>query len=66
LLDGILSASLYRRLRGLDQTHWIETAIKKTALPFTTITVLLVTIGWTIQMLDPSATTIGQFISHRR
>jgi hypothetical protein len=65
ILDGILSASLYRRLRGLDQKHWLETAIRRTALPFTTIAFLLVAIGWTIQWLDPSASSIGEFLSHR-
>jgi Ca2+/Na+ antiporter len=65
VLDGILSASLYRRLRGIDQKHWLETAIRKTALPFTTITILLVAFGWTIQWLNPSASSIGEFLSHR-
>jgi len=66
LLDGILGASLYRRLRGLDQKHWVETALRKTVLPFTGMTIVLVAIGWTIQWLDPSAISIGEFLSHRR
>lgn len=66
ILDGILSANLYRRLQGLDQKHWLETAIRKTGLPFATITLLLVAFGWTIQWLDPSANSIGEFLSHRR
>lgn len=66
LLDGILGASLYRRLRGLDQTHWVETALRKTALPFTGITLVLVAIGWTLQWLDPAAVSIGSFFAHRR
>jgi hypothetical protein len=64
ILDGILSASLYRRLRGLDQKHWLETAIRNTAVPFTTVTLLLVGIGWIIQWLDPSANSIGEFLAH--
>lgn len=66
LLDGILGASLYRRLRGLDQKHWVETALRKTALPFTGLTIALVTVGWTLQWLDPSANSIGAFLAHRR
>lgn len=66
LLDGILGASLYRRLRGLDRTHWLETAIRKTALPFAGMTLGLVAIGWTVQWIDPSAVSIGEFLSHRR
>lgn len=66
LLDGILGASLYRRLRGLDQKHWLETAIRKTALPFTGMTLGLIAVGWTMQWVDPSASSIGEFLSHRR
>ncbi len=66
LLDGILGASLYRRLRGLDQKHWVETALRKTALPFSGMTIVLVAVGWTLQWLDPSAISIGAFFSHRR
>lgn len=65
LLDGILTASLYRRLRGLDQQHWLETALRRTAMPFATVTVILVAIGWTMQWLDPSISTVGEFLSHR-
>lgn len=34
LIDGALAASLYRRLRGIDARHWLETAVRRTALPF--------------------------------
>ena len=34
LVDGVLSASLYLRLRGLETRHWLETAIRRTAWPF--------------------------------
>ena len=66
ILDGILTASLYRRLRGLDHQHWLETAFRKTALPFAGMTVILVTVGWTIQWLDPTVTSLAAFLSHRR
>jgi hypothetical protein len=45
LLDGILSASLYRRLRGLDRSHWVETAFRSTALPFGVVAVILTLVG---------------------
>lgn len=66
LFDGILGASLYRRLRGLDQKHWVETALRKTALPFTGMTLVLVAVGWILQWLDPAAVSIGSFFAHRR
>lgn len=28
LVDGMLSASLYRRLKGVDSRHWLESAIE--------------------------------------
>jgi hypothetical protein len=50
----------------LARTHWLETAIRKTALPFAGMTLGLVAIGWTVQWIDPSAVSIGEFLSHRR
>ncbi|MEJ7805152.1 MAG: hypothetical protein WKG03_04440 [Telluria sp.] len=34
LVDGLLSASLYRRLRGIDRHHWLQTALRRTVWPF--------------------------------
>lgn len=30
LVDGVLAASLYRRLKGAEPRHWLETAFRRT------------------------------------
>ena len=42
LVDGVLAASLYRRLRGLESQHWLETALKRTVWPFVVTCLFLV------------------------
>lgn len=60
LVDGVLATSLYRRLRGLDTRHWLETAIRRTATPFAGAAALLVATGWLAQWLSPEAITLSQ------
>lgn len=60
LLDGALSASLYRRLRGIERRHWVTTALRRTLLPFTLTAVLLAAVGWGLQTAAPSARSLGE------
>jgi hypothetical protein len=62
LVDGMLSASLYHRLRGLETRHWIETAIRRTAWPFMLTALLVSAIGWGMSLYAPGAHTIGDVI----
>lgn len=62
LVDGVLSASLYHRLRGLETRHWIETAIRRTAWPFILTALLVSVIGWGMSLYAPGAHTIGDVI----
>ena len=62
LVDGMLSASLYRRLKGIDHRHWLESAIKKTFWPFTFATLTFVVFGWTIEHFIPQAHSLGDII----
>ena len=64
LVDGVLAASLYRRLRGLESQHWLETAIKRTLWPFLVTCVFLVAIGWGMQVYAPGAHSIGEVMRH--
>lgn len=41
LVDGVLSAKLYRKLRGLEPEHWLQTALRRTALPFAASALIL-------------------------
>jgi hypothetical protein len=64
LVDGVLSASLYRRLRGRETRHWLETALRHTALPFALTAAIVSASGWSMALYAPEANTIGDVISH--
>lgn len=64
LVDGVLAASLYRRLKGLETRHWLETAIRRTALPFVATALTFCVAGWVMQAIAPQAQSIGEFV-HR-
>lgn len=66
VVDGVLSASLYRRLRGLETHHWLETAIRRTALPFVLTAAIVSASGWGMALYAPGAHSIGDVISHSR
>lgn len=66
LVDGVLAASLYRRLRGLETRHWLETALRRTFWPFALTAFVVTCCGWAMQAYAPEAHTMGQVIAHRK
>jgi len=66
LVDGVLSASLYRKLRGLETNHWLETALRHTALPFALTAAIVSASGWAMTIYAPEAHSIGEVISHSK
>lgn len=64
LVDGALSASLYRRLRGLESRHWLETAIRKTVAPFVMTAVVVSSCGYVMSLYVPEADSMGDVIRH--
>lgn len=66
LVDGVLSASLYRRLRGLETRHWLETAVRRTAFPFALTAAIVSASGWAMALYVPEAHSIGDVIFHSR
>lgn len=64
LVDGVLAASLYRRLRGLETRHWLETALRRTFWPFALTALMVSSCGWAMQLYAPEAHAIGQVIAH--
>ena len=59
LLDGALSASLYRRLRRLPRRHWLESALRRTIVPFLLVALLLAGSGWAMERYAPEARSLG-------
>lgn len=66
LVDGVLSASLYRRLRGLETRHWLETALRRTAWPFLMTAAVVAVCGWAMALYAPGAHSIGEVLVHAR
>jgi hypothetical protein len=60
LVDGVLAATLYRRLRRLDSRHWLQSAVRRTIAPFAVTAVLVMIAGWGFQVYAPEARTIGE------
>jgi hypothetical protein len=65
LLDAVLAAGLYRRLRGIDRRHWLETAIRHTIWPFVLTALCLAAAGWAMASYAPGAESIGDVLLHR-
>lgn len=66
LVDGVLSASLYRKLRGIKTRHWLETAVRRTAWPFIFTALLISASGWAMALYVPNAHSIGDVISNSK
>ncbi len=60
LVDGVLSASLYRRLRGMDRRHWLEAALRRTFWPFVVSVISVTAIGGLMSMYTPGAQSFGE------
>lgn len=67
LVDGTLSWALYRRIQAADSPHWLESAVRRTALPFLLTGVFLAVSGAAMAAYAPGAHSIGEVIdaSHR-
>lgn len=64
LVDGMLSASLYKRLKGVDSHHWLESAVKRTFWPFVFFTIIFVVVGWTMGHFMPGVHSLGEVLGH--
>lgn len=62
LVDGALSWALYRRIKATGSPHWVESAIRRTALPFALTAVFVSVTGAAMAMYAPGAHSIGQVI----
>ena len=65
LVDALLAAGLYRRLRVLEPRHWMRAALKRTLLPFVLTTLTVGAAGWGLQAWAPEARSLGEVLSSR-
>lgn len=62
VLDAILIATLYKRLRKLDGAYWWQAMVRRTRIPFL-VAVCIAGIGGTIlHWYAPAAQTLGYFL----
>lgn len=62
LVDGALSYALSRHLRGEDPSHWLATAVRRTALPFLATAVFLAIMGAAMAAWTPGSHSIGDVV----
>jgi len=65
LVDALLAAGLYRRLRVLDVRHWMRSAVRRTIIPFVLTTLVVTGAGWAMQHHAPEARSLGEVIARR-
>jgi hypothetical protein len=65
LVDALLAAGLYRRLRLLDPRHWVVAAIRRTIIPFILTTIVVTSAGYAMQVSTPGAKSLGEVIVRR-
>jgi hypothetical protein len=58
-IDGAIVTGLYRSMRGVDQRHWLSTAIRKTILPAILVAILFGITGFLFQKVVPAANSLG-------
>lgn len=64
LVDGALSYALYRRIKAADSPHWLESAVRRTALPFVLTGVFVAATGAAMAAYAPGAQSIGQVMQN--
>ncbi|MBA2341523.1 MAG: hypothetical protein H0V88_14135, partial [Pyrinomonadaceae bacterium] len=66
LVDGLLMTGLYKRLKGIEQRHWLRAAIRRTLLPVLLVATLFTIAGYAMQRAAPEARSIGDVWEHIR
>ena len=61
LIDGVLLAGLYKRVKHIDQQHWLRAAVRRTIIPALLIAVFFSIAGFAMQRVAPEAHSIGSF-----
>ncbi|MBX9403349.1 hypothetical protein K4L06_18710 [Lysobacter sp. BMK333-48F3] len=63
ILDVALAGGLYRRLRRIETSHWLSTALRRTALPFLIIAAIAAGAGAAGAAYAPGAQTFGDMLA---
>lgn len=61
LIDGVLLVGLYKRVKHIDQQHWLRAAVRRTVIPVLLIAMFFSIAGFAMQRIAPEAHSIGGF-----
>ena len=61
LIDGVLLVGLYKRVKHIDQQHWLRAAVRRTIIPVLLIAMFFSIAGFAMQRIVPEAHSIGSF-----
>lgn len=64
LVDGVLVTGLYKRVKRIEQKHWLRAAVRQTLLPALLVTLLFTVAGYLMQKAVPEARSIGEVWSY--
>lgn len=64
LIDGVLLVGLYRRLKDIEQRHWLQAAVRRTLLPALLCAICFAVAGYAMQKAAPEAHSIGDVWKH--
>lgn len=66
MIDGVLTATLYQKMRGMESRHWLSTAVRRTIWPFLLTAVVLAACGEGMHYFYPEARSLGEVLKSRR
>jgi hypothetical protein len=61
MVDALLVAGLYKRLKGIEPRHWLRSVVRRTLLPVMLATALFIAAGYLMGRIAPEAHSIGGF-----
>jgi hypothetical protein len=64
LIDGVLLVGLYRRVKRIEQRHWLQAAVRRTLLPALLCAMFFAVAGYAMQKAVPEAHSIGDVWKH--
>jgi hypothetical protein len=64
LVDGVLLAGLYKRMKRVEQRHWLRSALRRTVIPALVVMIFLTVAGYALQRAVPGAHSVGDVWNH--
>ena len=59
LVDAVIAARLYKRLDGIEDRHWLQSAVRRTAWPLAATALAFFAAGLAMDVAVPEASSIG-------